>query len=90
MVLRNAEAAWLSAKWLENFEGAKGGVLFSDKWSRKARLPLTVEEIVEEDGKGKKVDGAVRSSKVSEQDLSTQLSGWMAIEAAARLDRLGV
>lgn len=90
MVFRNADAAWLSAKWLENFADEKGGVLFSDKWSRKARLPLTVHEIAEEDGKGKKVDGAVRSSKVPEQDLSTQLSGWMAIEAAARLERRGV
>jgi len=90
MVMRNADAAWMSAKWLEGFEGEKGGVLFSDKWSRKARLPLTVTEISDTDATGQKVNGAVRSSKVPEQDLSTQLSGWMAIEAAARLDRLGI
>lgn len=90
MVLRNAEAAWQTATWLDNYEGQKGGVLFSNKWSRKARLPLSVAELKESGKRAKKVAGAVQSSEISEQDLSTQLSGWMAIEAAARLKRLVV
>jgi len=48
-----------------------------------------VAQLDKKSGRATKVDGAVGSSAIAEQDLSTQLSGWMAVEAAARLVRMG-
>lgn len=83
MVMRNAKAAWETAAWLPE------GMLFSAKWNDFAQLPLRVAQLDKKSGRATKVDGAVGSSAIAEQDLSTQLSGWMAVEAAARLVRMG-
>ena len=64
-------------------------MLFSAKWNDLAQLPLRVVQLDKKAGRATKVDGAVGSSAIAEQDMSTQLSGWMTVEAAARLVRMG-
>lgn len=91
IVMRNAQAVWSSARVCN---GASG-VIFSAQWNRPAAAPLTAQQKREArraraDIDGEKIDGAVRSAAIAEQDLSTQLSGWMAVEAAARLERHGL
>ena len=50
--------------------------LFPAFWDRPAELPTAGT------GDAQSVDGAVNSSQIPERDLSVQLSGWMALEAA--------
>ena len=83
MVMTNAQAAWETAEYLPE------GVLFSAKWNRLAEVPAPLATHETPSSRGAKVDGAVGSSAIPEQDMSTQLSGWMAVEAAARLVRAG-
>jgi predicted alpha-1,6-mannanase (GH76 family) len=72
LVLDSAEAAWTSAVV------APGGPLFSPEWSVPAVLPTG--------GVVGRTSGArVDESAQPERDLSVQLSGWMLLEAAARL-----
>lgn len=75
IVLASAEAAWNGAREID------GRVLFSADWRREATIPGTVGRAAQFTG------GTVLSSEIPERDLSVQLSGWMAMEAAAALAR---
>lgn len=82
MVMQNAQSLWKTAAWLPE------GVLFSAKWDKPARLPLHVSKTSNDDNKSTKVGVEVDISAVAERDMSTQLSGWMTVESAARLVRM--
>ena len=82
MVMQNAQSLWKTAAWLPE------GVLFSAKWDKPARLPLYVSKTSNDDNKSTKVGVEVDISAVAERDMSTQLSGWMTVESAARLVRM--
>lgn len=72
LVLDSATAAWAHAA------AAPGGPLFGPEWSVPAVLPSG--------GAVGRTSGArVDPSEQPERDLSVQLSGWMLMEAAARL-----
>ncbi|GAB3131317.1 glycoside hydrolase family 76 protein [Tsukamurella serpentis] len=75
IVLASADAAWRGAREVD------GRVLFSADWTRDAQVP----------GPGGRAayftGGTVRSSETPERDLSVQVGGWMAMEAAAVLAR---
>ncbi len=75
IVFASAEAAWRGARELD------GRVLFSADWTRAARIPGTTDAPAYFTG------GTVRSSETPERDLSVQVGGWMAMEAAAALAR---
>lgn len=67
LVLGSAEAAW------RNRAESPAGVFFGPDWSRPAVIP----------GRGGAVGHGGPSSDPPERDLSTQLAGWMLLEAAA-------
>ena len=72
LVVRSAEAAWRNAVM------APGGPLFGPDWSVPAVLPTA--------GPVGRTSGArIDESAQPERDLSVQLSGWMLLEATARL-----
>ena len=74
IVLASAAAAW------DNRCTVEGLPLFGAFWDRPAELP-TVE--------GRRAlfaDGAVHASEAPERDLSVQISGWMLMEAAHRVN----
>lgn len=75
IVFASAEAAWRGARELD------GRVLFSADWTRDARIPGYTGKAAYFTG------GTVRSSETPERDLSVQVGGWMAMEAAAALAR---
>lgn len=75
IVFASAEAAWRGTRELD------GRVLFSADWTRDARIPGTTDAPAYFTG------GTVRSSQTPERDLSVQIGGWMAMEAAAALVR---
>ncbi len=75
LVLASAEAAWKGAREVD------GHVLFSADWSSDARVPARGGAAARFAG------GAVTSSATPERDLSVQLSGWMAMEAAWAVTR---
>ncbi|NMD56821.1 MULTISPECIES: glycoside hydrolase family 76 protein [Tsukamurella] len=75
IVFASAEAAWRGTRELD------GRVLFSADWTRDARIPGTTDAPAYFTG------GTVRSSETPERDLSVQVGGWMAMEAAAALAR---
>ncbi|GAA4405213.1 glycoside hydrolase family 76 protein [Tsukamurella soli] len=70
IVLASAEAAWNGAREVD------GHVLFSADFSRPAQVPTDTG------GAARFAAGTVVSSAIPERDLSVQLSGWMAMEAA--------
>lgn len=71
LVLASAEAAW------RNRAQGTDGLYFGPDWARPATTPSRRGVV----GRG----GA--PSEPAERDLSTQLGGWMLVEAAARIDR---
>lgn len=75
MVLNTADAVWRSRLEVD------GLPVFSADWSRDAVLPQSGGLI------GATIAGSVASSDIAERDLSVQLSGWMVMEAAARVSR---
>lgn len=66
------------AVWDQRLE-VSGLPVFSADWTRQAEIPRSGGRIAGSSG------GAVAGSEIAERDLSVQLSGWMAIEAAARV-----
>ena len=77
LVLSTAEAVW------NHRLDVNGLPVFSAEWTREAELPQAVGSIRGMSG------GSVAGSEIAERDLSVQLSGWMAIEAAARVSSFG-
>ncbi|MDF0530971.1 glycoside hydrolase family 76 protein [Tsukamurella sp. 8F] len=75
LVLASAEAAWKGSRTVD------GHVLFSADWSRDAVVPG------QGGGRARFVGGAVTSSDTPERDMSVQVSGWMAMEAAWSVSR---
>lgn len=72
LVLDSADAAWRSAVV------APGGPLFGPDWTAPAVLPTG-------GAVGRTAGARIDESVQPERDLSVQLSGWMLLEAAARL-----
>lgn len=66
------------AVWDQRLE-VNGLPVFSADWTRQAEIPRSGGRIAGSSG------GTVAGSEIAERDLSVQLSGWMAIEAAARV-----
>ncbi|GAA1086889.1 glycoside hydrolase family 76 protein [Tsukamurella spumae] len=75
IVLASAEAAWHGTREID------GRVIFSADWTRDARIPGSTDTPAYFTG------GTVRGSSTPERDLSVQIGGWMAMEAAAALAR---
>ena len=73
LVLSTADAVWDQRLEVHGLPG------FSADWTRQAEIPRVGGRITGSSG------GAVAGSEIAERDLSVQLSGWMAIEAAARV-----
>lgn len=71
IVLQSAQSAW---RYRLEVDGLP---VFSADWGRDAKLPQSGGLL------GSTLAGAVSSSDIAERDLSVQLSGWMAMEAAA-------
>ncbi|WP_075693262.1 glycoside hydrolase family 76 protein [Corynebacterium sphenisci] len=78
LVLCTAEAAWQHRLEVD------GLPLFPADWTADASFPQGGGLVAAS------VGGAVHSSKVRERDLSTQLSGWMLMEAAAAVSAFSV
>ena len=74
LVLRTAEAVWDTRIEVDD------ALIFSADWHRTAQAPTRQGKAASFAG------GAVHSSEIPERDLSVQLSGWMALEAAAAVD----
>ncbi|MCV7192613.1 glycoside hydrolase family 76 protein [Mycolicibacterium brumae] len=74
IVLKSARAAW------DYRQTVNGLPLFGPAWDRNAEVPGAEGKAAEF------VEGAVNPSQVAERDLSTQLSGWMLMEAAHRIE----
>lgn len=75
IVTTSATAAW------DNKHDHEGLPVFGPDWSVPAQVPGVGDAIA------RFTDGAVGSSSIPERDFSVQLSGWMVLEAAARLER---
>jgi predicted alpha-1,6-mannanase (GH76 family) len=73
IVLDTAEAVWQTRAIVD------GAPLFSADWRTGAVIPTA------SGSDAQFIAGAVHSSQTPERDLSVQLSGWMALEAAARV-----
>lgn len=73
LVLASAESVWNHRLEVD------GLPVFGSDWTSDARLPRNSSAV------GEDVAGAVNSSQIPERDLSVQLSGWMLMEAAARV-----
>ena len=56
--------------------------VFAADWTADAKLPRNTGPV------GSSIAGAVTSSQVPERDLSVQLSGWMLMEAAAKVSNV--
>ena len=72
MVLNSAESAWRHRLEVD------GLPVFSNHWDTDAQLPRNAVPATSE-------RGTILGSTVPERDLSVQLSGWMLMEAAARV-----
>lgn len=73
LVMASAEALW------SNRLEVDGLPIFPARWTRGARLPHNY-------GMGPaSISEAVSAPRIAERDLSVQLSGWMLLEAAAKL-----
>lgn len=73
IVLDTGEAVWQTRAIVNDHP------LFSADWRRTAVIPT------DSGTEARFIAGAVTSSETPERDLSVQLSGWMALEAAARV-----
>ncbi|GAB11792.1 hypothetical protein GOARA_088_00560 [Gordonia araii NBRC 100433] len=73
IVLDTADAVWQTRAIVNS------APLFSADWRREAVIPT------DSGTDAQFIAGAVHSSETPERDLSVQLSGWMALEAAARV-----
>lgn len=73
IVLRSAESAW---RYRLEIDGLP---VFPARWDQDATLPQSGGLV------GATIAGAVASSDIAERDLSVQLSGWMLMEAAAKV-----
>ncbi len=73
MVMNTADSVWRHRLEVD------GLPVFSSDWTADAILPQSGGLV------GATIAGAVSSSDIAERDLSVQLSGWMLMEAAARL-----
>ncbi|WP_313676990.1 glycoside hydrolase family 76 protein [Mycolicibacterium sp.] len=73
IVLASARAAW------DNRADVNGLPLFSAFWDRMAQVPQA------DGARGGTANGAVFESSSAERDLSVQISGWMLMEAAAKV-----
>ncbi|WP_290706387.1 glycoside hydrolase family 76 protein [Gordonia sp. UBA5067] len=73
IVVDTAEAVWQTRAIVND------APLFSADWRQQAVIPA------DSGSNAQFIAGAVHSSETPERDLSVQLSGWMALEAAARL-----
>ncbi|MBN9645182.1 glycoside hydrolase family 76 protein [Corynebacterium mendelii] len=78
LVEKSAESVWNNRLEID------GLPIFAADWTRDARLPRNTGVV------GHSVGGAVSGSTIAERDLSVQLSGWMAIEAAAAVAAAGM
>lgn len=76
MVLATAETVWRHRLELD------GLPVFGADWSRDAVMPQAGGLV------GSTIAGAVASSDIAERDLSVQLSGWMLMEAAAKVSKV--
>ncbi|MBJ8348981.1 glycoside hydrolase family 76 protein [Antrihabitans sp. YC2-6] len=74
IVLDSAESAWANRLAVDNLP------MFGHDWTKPAEIPAAGEAVVRN-------GGSVDSSTIPERDLSVQVSGWMLMEAAARLAR---
>ena len=77
LVLSSAESVWNHRLEID------GLPVFSADWVNDAALPQNSGVV------GSSISGAVSSSQIAERDLSVQLSGWMLLEAAARVSQAG-
>lgn len=77
LVLASAESVWRHRLEID------GLPVFGADWTTDANLPRNAGVV------GTSIAGAVRSSEIPERDLSVQLSGWMLIEAAAKVSAAG-
>lgn len=68
------------AVWANRTEDSQGRIFFGPNWSKPAQIPTS------SGGDAQFVGGAVNSSQIPERDMSVQLSGWMALEAAAAVE----
>ena len=75
-----AKSAW------DHRQTVDGLPVFGSFWDRDAELPSAGDQ----GQQAQFVAGAVNGSEIAERDLSVQLSGWMLLEAAARLRVAGV
>ncbi|MFW0795394.1 glycoside hydrolase family 76 protein [Gordonia sp. CPCC 205515] len=73
LVVTSAQAAW------DTRAETAAGPVFSADWHAPAATPR------DSGAKAQFIGGAVSSSELPERDLSVQLSGWMVLEAAARI-----
>ncbi|PRQ11889.1 glycoside hydrolase family 76 [Corynebacterium sp. 13CS0277] len=77
LVLASADAVW------NNRLEVDGLPVFSSDWTTEARLPQNSGAV------GHSTAGSITGSAIPERDLSVQLSGWMLLEAAARVAAAG-
>ncbi|APT85548.1 glycoside hydrolase family 76 protein [Corynebacterium aquilae] len=77
LVLSSAESVWNHRLEVD------GLPVFAASWTEDARLPQNTGPV------GSSHGGAVSGSSIPERDLSVQLSGWMLLEAAARVAAAG-
>lgn len=77
IVLATAEQVWRFRLEVD------GLPVFSADWTKDATMPQAGGLV------GATIAGAVASSDIAERDLSVQLSGWMLMEAAARVSAAG-
>ncbi|WP_421842566.1 glycoside hydrolase family 76 protein [Mycobacterium sp.] len=77
VVLSSAKSAW------DYRQAVDGLPVFGPFWDRDAELPTKGGQVAQT------VEGAVTGSEIAERDLSVQLSGWMLMEAAYSVTRVG-
>lgn len=76
LVLASATSVWNHRLEVD------GLPVFAADWTQDAKLPRNSGPV------GSSIAGAVSSSQVPERDLSVQLSGWMLMEAAAKVAKV--
>ena len=76
LVLASAESVWNHRLEVD------GLPVFASDWTEDARLPQNSGVAAQS------IAGAVMSSHIPERDLSVQLSGWMLLEAAVKVDAM--
>ncbi|WP_047239460.1 glycoside hydrolase family 76 protein [Corynebacterium epidermidicanis] len=77
LVLRSAQSVW------NNRLEVDGLPVFGADWTAEAQLPKN------SGSRSSALKGTVLGSTIAERDLSVQLSGWMLLEAAARVAKAG-